>query len=73
MSTAVLNRMMASCGIGVWLGYISVVPTTVRGSARPSSQENKQPDAGSRIFSKIFFARCVVVERVVLTVCCGAE
>ena len=39
----------------------------------PDSKENKQADAGSRLLSKAFSVRRVVVERVVFTVCCGAE
>ena len=45
--------VLASCVVGVRLGCISVVPTTVRESATPDSKENKQADAGSRLFSKI--------------------
>ena len=39
----------------------------------PDSKENKQGDAGSRLFSKAFSVRRVVVGRVLLTVCCGAD
>ena len=45
--------VLASCVVGVRLGCISVVPTTVRESATPDSKGNKQADAGSRLFSKI--------------------
>ena len=55
---------MASGVLGVWLGCISVVPTTVRESAPPDPKENKQADAGSRLFSKAVFVQSVVVERV---------
>ena len=48
------TRVLVSCVVGVWLGCISVVPTTVRESATPDSKENKQADAGSRLFSKVF-------------------
>ena len=57
-----LTRVLVSCVVGVWLGYISVVFTTVRESATPDAKENKQPDAGSRLFSKAFTLRRVVVE-----------
>ena len=46
--------------VGVWLGCMSVVPTTVRESATPDSKENKQADASSRLFSKSFSVRRVV-------------
>ena len=38
-----------------------VVLNTVRESATPDSIENKQADAGSRLFSKAFSVRRVVV------------
>ena len=38
-----------------------VVLNTVRGSATPDSKENKQADAGSRLLSKTFSVRRVVV------------
>ena len=55
------TRVSVSCVVGVWLGCISVVPTTVRESARRGSKENKQADAGSRLFSRAFSVRRVVV------------
>ena len=36
-----LTRVLVSCVVGVWLGCISVLPTTVRKSTTPHSQENK--------------------------------
>ena len=56
------TRVLVSCVVGVWLGCINVVPTTVRESAAPDSKENKQADAGSRLFSKAFSVRRVVVK-----------
>ena len=38
------------------------MPTTVRESATPHSKENKQADAGTRLFSKVFSVRRVDVE-----------
>ena len=58
--------MLVSCVVGVWLGRISVVPTTVRLSATPDSKENKQADASTRPFSKVFSAdeaRCCKIVR----------
>ena len=43
-------------------GCISVVHTIVRERTTPDSRENKQADAGSRLFSKAFSERRVVVE-----------
>ena len=40
---------------------IGVVLNTVRESATPDCKENKQADAGSRLFSKAFSVRRVVV------------
>ena len=41
-----------------WFGCISA-PTTVRESATPDAKENKQADASTRLFSKVFSsARC---------------
>ena len=60
--TVSLTRVLVSCVVGFWLSCISVVPTTVRKSATPDSKGNKQADAGSRLFSKAFSVRCVVVE-----------
>ena len=57
-STSVLVSFM----VGAWLGCISVVPITVRESATPDSNENKQADAGSRLFSKAFSVRRLVVK-----------
>ena len=57
-----LARVLVSCVFDLWLGCISVVPTTVRESATPDSVENKRADAGSRLFSKTFSVRRVVVE-----------
>ena len=69
-----LNHATASCVVDVWLGCISVVPTTVaRESATPDPKGKKQADADSRLFSKTISVRRVAVERVVVTVCCGAE
>ena len=51
--------MLVSCVVCVWLGCISVVPTTVRESATPDSKEKNQADARTRLFSKVFpAARC---------------
>ena len=57
-----LTRVLVSCVVGVWLGIISVGPTTVRESATPHSKENKQADAGTRLFSTVFSVRRVVME-----------
>ena len=57
-----LTRVLVSCAVGVWLGCISVVSTTVRESATTDSKGNKQADAGSRLFSKSFSARRVVLD-----------
>ena len=57
-----LTRVLVSFVVCVWLGCISVVPTTVRESATPDCKENKQADAGSRLFSKAFSVRRVVVK-----------
>ena len=56
------TRVLVSCVVGVWLGRISVVPTAVRKSVTPDSKENKQADAGSRLFLKAFSVRRVVVK-----------
>ena len=56
------TRVLVSCVVGVWLGCISVVHTAVQESATPDSKENKQADAGCRLFSKAFSVRRVVVE-----------
>ena len=53
------TRVLGSCVLGVWLGCISVVPPTVRESATPDSKENKQADAGNRLFLKAFSVRRV--------------
>ena len=56
--------MLVSCVVVVWLGCISVIPTTVRKSATSDSKENKQADASTRLFSKIFSAaRCCEIVR----------
>ena len=59
--------MSVSCVVVVWLGHISVVPTTVRQSATPGSKENKRADASTRLFSKVFPADaahcCEIVRR----------
>ena len=55
---------MAPCVLGVWLEFISVVPTTVQENATPDPKVNKQVDAGSSFFSKAVGMRRVVVERV---------
>ena len=52
--------------VGVWLGRISVVPTTVREGGIPDSKENKQADASIRLFSNVFSAgaaRCCEIIR----------
>ena len=54
--------VLVSCVVVVWLGCISVVPTTVRESATPDSKENNQADASSCLFSKAFSVRHVVAE-----------
>ena len=47
---------------GWWLAYCTgVVLNTVRESATPDSKQNQQADAGSRLFSKAFSVRRVVV------------
>ena len=47
---------------GWCLAYcIGVVLNTVRENATPNCKENKQADAGSRLFSKAFSVRRVVV------------
>ena len=61
VTIASLTCVLLSCVVGVLLGCISVV-FTVRDSSTPDSKENKQADAGSRLFSKIFSLRRVVVE-----------
>ena len=53
-------------GVGVMCGWClayctRVVLNTVRESAMPDSKENKQADAGSRLFSKTFSVRRVVM------------
>ena len=53
-------------GVGVMCGWClacctGVVLNTVRESATPDCKENKQADAGSRLFSKAFSGRRVVV------------
>ena len=58
-----LTRVLVSCMVDVLLGCISVVFITARESATPGSKENKQTDAGIRLFfSKAFSLRRVVVE-----------
>ena len=57
-----LTRVLVSCVVGVWLGCISVVPTTVRESATPDSKKDKQANAGSRFLPKTFSVRHAVVE-----------
>ena len=44
-----------------WAYCTGVVLNTVQESATPDSKENKQADAGSRLFSKTFSVRRVVV------------
>ena len=59
VAIASLTRVLVSCVVGVWLDCISVVHTTVRESATSDTKENKQADAGTRLFSKVFSAaRC---------------
>ena len=62
VTAASLTRVLVSCVVGVWLGGISVVFNNTRKSATPDSKENKQADAGSRLFSKAFSLWRVVVE-----------
>ena len=50
-----LNHLMASCVVGVWLGCISIVPTTVQESSTPDSKENKQAHAGGCLFLEGLF------------------
>ena len=57
-----LTRVLVSCVVGVWLGCISVVLTTVRKGTTPHSKENKQADAGNRLFS-ICATRCCGIVR----------
>ena len=52
---ASLTRALVSCVVGVWLGCINVVPTTVRENVTPNYKENKQADAGSLVFSRRHF------------------
>ena len=44
-----------------WAYCTGVVLNTVRESATPDSKENMKADAGSRLFSKAFSVRRVVV------------
>ena len=48
--------------VGVLLGCVSVVPTTLRESTilMPDFEENKQADAGSRLFWKAFSCGALV-------------
>ena len=64
VTTVSSTRVLVPYVIGVWFGCNSVVLTTVRESATHAygSKENKQADAGSRLFSKAFSVRRVVVE-----------
>ena len=60
------NYRQLNTDVGVMCGWClscctGVVPNTVRESATPDSKENKQVDAGSRLFSKAFSVRRVVV------------
>ena len=57
-----LTRVLVSCVVGVWLGFISVVFNNTRKTATPDSKENKRADAGSRLFSKTFSLWRIVVE-----------
>ena len=57
-----LTRVLVSCVVGVWLGFISAVFNNARKSTTPDSKENKQADAGTRLFSKAFSLWRVVVE-----------
>ena len=59
----ILTRVLVSCVVGVLLGCISVVPTTLRESVimMPDFKENKQADAGSRLLWKAFSVRRVGV------------
>ena len=49
------------CGWCLAYCTTGVVLNTVRESATPDSKENKQADAGSRLFSKTLSVRSVVV------------
>ena len=60
--TIVSLTCVLSCVVGVLLGCISVVFITARESATPDSKDNKQADAGSRLFPKAFSLRRVIVE-----------
>ena len=64
------NYRQLNTGVGVMCGWccIGVVLNTVRESATPGCKENKRADAGSRLFSKAFSVRRVVV----LLFICGA-
>ena len=62
LSTVSLTRVLVSFAVGVWLGCISAVSTTVQESTTPGSKENKQADASSRLFSEAFSVRRVVVK-----------
>ena len=57
-----LTHVVVSCVAGVLPDCISVVPTTVREKATPDSLEDKRTEASSRILSKAFSVRRVVVE-----------
>ena len=60
------NYRQLNTGVGVICSWflaccIGVVLNTVRESATPDCKENKQADAGRRLFSKAFSVRRVVV------------
>ena len=60
------NYRQLDTGVGVMCGWClaccaGVVLNTVRESATPDSMENKQADAGSRLFPKAFCVWRVVV------------
>ena len=51
--------------VGIWLVVLasfSIILIVVRESATPDCKENKEADAGSRLFLKAFFVRRVVVK-----------
>ena len=61
--TGNLTRLIHTLAVCVTIQpYMSVVLNTVRESATPDSKESKQADADSRLFSKAFSVRRVVVD-----------
>ena len=59
VTTVSSTSVLVSCVVGVWLGCISVVPTTLLDGATPDSKENKQADAGSPLV-KVYQHTCTM-------------